>query len=586
MAAILNDTMTKIECIGNADRTALLPSHEGINVLPNTPFFAKLIRHARRNRLAVYDVDMGLKKTYGDILSDALTLRQVIKKQLGSDVLAALRAGREIYVGVLSAGGYEFTVAMLAVLALGAAAVPMTVVNPVEECAYFVSKSQQVALISSTAAYDLAQATVKRVAADGLDVVHVDVLPHMPRKPQFSPYDMVVSSDLYLNENSAGVVIFTSGTTGRPKGAVMRRAYTHETSMAIAEEHGIQASDVLLHILPVHHATGLGTSFFPFLITGAAIEFKRGSFDPDWVWKRFRQGGITVFSAVPTIFMRLMWHFQKVIAKLPEPEKQAYVQGARQLKSLLCGSSALQQPTQDFWTNLRDRPILVRYGSSEVPNCLKVPADADFSSLPKGCVGTAVPGVDAVLSEGGELLVKSPYMFSKYLYDEDATAAAHDENGFFKTGDICRKEGNFFFIIGRASLDIIKSGGYKIGALDIEKECLELPYINEALVVGVEDEEFGQRVGAIVTLNPEQTVYSSGGRPLGIDDLRNDLRKHLPGYKLPTLLRVVDGELPKGQTGKVQKKVLGPLYFRTPGWRNDSNVQCWVKGGMQARARL
>lgn len=451
-------------------------------------------------------------------------------------------------------------------------------------------KSQQVALISSTEARDLARSVVEHVATQGLKVPHVEVLPHMPSSPQFNPYEMVISSDLYLDENSAGVVIFTSGTTGRPKGAVMRRAYTHETSRAIAEEHGVRSSDVLLHILPVHHATGLGTSFFPFLITGACIEFKRGSFDPDYVWKRFRQGGITIFSAVPTIYMRLMWHFQKVIAKLPEHEQQSYVQGARNLKSVLCGSSALQQPTQDFWTKLRQQPILVRYGSSEVPNCLKVPADADFSSLPKGCVGTAVPGVDAVLSEGssGELLVRSPYMFAKYLYDEAATASAHDSNGFFKTGDICRKEGNFFFIIGRASLDIIKSGGYKIGALDIEKECLELPYINEALVVGVEDDEFGQRVGAVVTLNPEQSIYTTtggSGRPLSIDDLRNDLRSKLPGYKLPTLLRVVAGELPKGQTGKVQKKILGPLYF-TPGWRKDVNVQAWVKGGGQIRARL
>lgn len=128
-ATTLHETMTRIETIGNADRTALLPAHEGVNVLPNTPFFARLLRHARRNRLAVYDVDMNLKKTYADILSDALTLRQVIKNQLPRDTLAALRAGREIYVGVLSAGGYEFTVAMLAILALGAAAVPMSRLN-------------------------------------------------------------------------------------------------------------------------------------------------------------------------------------------------------------------------------------------------------------------------------------------------------------------------------------------------------------------------------------------------------------------------------------------------------------------------
>jgi len=118
--------MSSSQNIGNADRTTLLPRHEGINVFPNTPFFSKLIRHARRNRLAIRDVNMGIEKTYGDVLSDALTLRQVIKNQLDSSAIKALEAGSEVYIGVLSAGGYEFTVAMLAVLALGAAAVPMS----------------------------------------------------------------------------------------------------------------------------------------------------------------------------------------------------------------------------------------------------------------------------------------------------------------------------------------------------------------------------------------------------------------------------------------------------------------------------
>jgi len=104
----------------------LFSGHEGLNVFPNTPFFAKLMRHARRNRLAIRDVNMGIQKTYGDILSDALTLRAVIKSQLSATIIKALKAGNEVYVGVLSAGGYEFTVAMLAVLALGAAAVPMS----------------------------------------------------------------------------------------------------------------------------------------------------------------------------------------------------------------------------------------------------------------------------------------------------------------------------------------------------------------------------------------------------------------------------------------------------------------------------
>ena len=95
-------------------------------------------------------------------------------------------------------------------------------------------------------------------------------------------------------------------------------------------------------------------------------------------------------------------------------------------------------------------------------------------------------------------------MFSKYLQDPEATAEAHDEDGYFRTGDIARMEGSYYYIVGRASLDIIKTGGYKISALDIERELLGLPYISEAMVVGVADEEFGQRVAALVSLQEEE----------------------------------------------------------------------------------
>jgi malonyl-CoA/methylmalonyl-CoA synthetase len=178
--------------------------------------------------------------------------------------------------------------------------------------------------------------------------------------------------------------------------------------------------------------------------------------------------------------------------------------------------------------------------------------------------------------------------FDRYVFDEKATADAHDEDGYFRTGDICRRDGPYYFILGRASLDIIKSGGYKISALDIERECLELDYVAEALVVGVEDDEFGQRVGAIISLNPDHKTYSARpkGRLLTINDLRADLRKKLPGYKLPTLLRVVDGELPKGPTGKLQKKILGPQYFRSPGWQDDVDVQAWSREPAKIMAKL
>lgn len=177
-------------------------------------------------------------------------------------------------------------------------------------------------------------------------------------------------------------------------------------------------------------------------------------------------------------------------------------------------------------------------------------------------------------------------MFSKYLNDPEATANAHDAEGFFRTGDIARREGRYYYIVGRASLDIIKSGGYKISALDIERELLALPYIAEAMVVGVIDEEFGQRVAALVSLQEEDLTdaflesYGNTDHVLTIADLRKDLRDRLAGYKMPTLLRVVNGELPKTATGKVRKKVLGPQFFPAD-YHLCQEVQQWVTSTRQ-----
>jgi malonyl-CoA/methylmalonyl-CoA synthetase len=170
----------------------------------------------------------------------------------------------------------------------------------------------------------------------------------------------------------------------------------------------------------------------------------------------------------------------------------------------------------------------------------------------------------------------------RYLANPKATGDAHDENGYFKTGDIARRDGHFYFIIGRASVDIIKSGGYKISALDIERACLSLPYLSESMVVGVNDEEFGQRVGAVVVLKE-----SHASKRLTLEKLRNDLRSRLAGYKLPTILRVVQGELPKGATGKVPKKILGPELLPSPGYEKMPEVELWnSRRKQQLQARL
>ncbi|KAJ6115610.1 hypothetical protein N7523_006027 [Penicillium sp. IBT 18751x] len=556
------------------DRTQFVPSHVGHNVLPNLPFFHKLLRYAQRkpSRVAIRDVIAGVEKTFHDLLSDALALRSEIEKSLSQETLHELAEDKEVYVGLLAPGGYEYTVGFVAIIALGAAVVPMAAGIPVEEAAYFMLKARCVALVASTACGTLAHS----VAGFMREQKKFQTQCISPIASSFRPTllpagDVVISSNKALDMNGASGVIFTSGTTGPPKGAVQRRTWLTGNAETDADFYRISESDVVLHVLPVHHASGVGLTFLPFLTAGACIEFRSGSFSTAWTWERWRRGGLTFFSGVPTIYMRMMRYYEENIANQSPELRDQYIAGARNIRTMLCGSSALPSPVQDFWENLRQKPILTRYGATEFGAVIKT--DLDSTGTPRNSVGRVVEAVSMKLEDDGHLLVKTPYMFSKYLYDEKATAEAHDKDGYFKSGDIARREGPYYFILGRASIDIIKSGGYKISALDIEREILGLDYVSEVMVVGVEDEEFGQRVAATVSLKMDQGMTR---KSLSLADLRNYLREKLSSYKIPTILRVIKGELPKSGTGKVQKKILGPKYFPS-NYRELPDVQVWSK---------
>jgi malonyl-CoA/methylmalonyl-CoA synthetase len=402
-----------------------------------------------------------------------------------------------------------------------------------------------------------------------------------------------MSSDRYLDTNGASLVIFTSGTTGPPKGVVQRRALVDDGALYLAQQMELEDSDVLLHVLPVHHATGIEVSFFPFLVAGACIEFRSGSFDPEWTWDRWAKGEITFFSGVPTIYTRMMRFYQQNLSKRPPRELSRFVAGARRMKGCICGTSALPHSINNFWTELLGKKIVQRYGATETGVVFNMPMGAASATIPDGSVGEVSWGVDVRLSEGeeGEVLMRSPLMFAKYLHDPEATAAVVDKQGFYRTGDIARREGKYYWIMGRASVDILKSGGYKISALDIEREILALPYISEVMVVGVPDDEFGQRVSAVVSLQTEtldsdwKKSHSSPKYALTLDALRDDLANRLAGYKRPTLLRVIEGDLPRTASGKIIKKALGPQFF-PPNYEAIPEVQKWKAPPSGPRAKL
>ncbi|KAH9826778.1 AMP-binding enzyme C-terminal domain [Teratosphaeria destructans] len=574
----------------SGDRTLYTPSHTGPKIFPNHSLFNRLIRfaHHRTPKLCIRDANTGKVASHLQLLTDVLALRERLLQSLAPSVRAAMGRRGEVYIAVLAPGGYEYTVAMLAVLATGAAVVPMTVALPPEEAVYFATKSRAAAVLVSEGALRLGTALEKLVKnQDARSTFSCIPIAPSTFTAQLRPSELIISSDQPLSDSDPAVVIFTSGTTGPPKGSVMRRGYTFEGALAVADHYRITSSDILLHLLPVHHATGLGIMFFPFLISGALIEFKSGGFSPEWTWERWKQGGLTFFSGVPTIYMRMRRHFETTLAK--RPNVQEYVTGARRLRVCLCGTSALPKPIADFWTEILGRKILLRYGATEIGAVFKMAVDDP--GVPDGSVGTIFAGCDVRLSSGseadggqeGEILVKSPEMFSKYLLDAEATRKAHTADGYYRTGDIARKEGEYYWILGRASVDIIKSGGYKISALDIEREILALDYVAEVMVVGVPDEEFGERVAAAVVLKDGGDAQEPM-KWLDMERLRRDLRSRLAGYKLPTVLRIIGGELPKSGTGKVVKKILGPQFF-PPDYKCLSEVQTWHAQNV-ARAKL
>ncbi|KAK5162962.1 uncharacterized protein LTR77_011016 [Saxophila tyrrhenica] len=575
------------------DRTYHVPRQVGPNIFPAHPFFNRLVRfaHAVPPRLCVRDDNTGVEATHVQLLTDVLAFRERVLASLSPAVRQQLDNREEVYIAILAAGGYEYTVATLAALAVGAAVVPMTVALPPEEALYFVTKSRAVSVLCSSAAMELGKAVEKLVKGQdsGSSFTCLNVAPSLHNTP-LHPSEIKMSSDQYLSDNAPGVVIFTSGTTGPPKGAVMRRGFIHDTALAVADHYNLGPSDTMLHLLPVHHATGIGLNFFPGLISGCVLEFKSGSFSAEWTWERWRRGGITVFSGVPTIYMRMMRYFEQKLAS--KANVTEYLQGAREIKACLCGTSALPKPIADFWAQILGKRIVLRYGATEFGAVFKVRLGDE--NVPDGSVGNLFAGCDVKLrneetgedGNEGEVIVRSGAgeMFSKYIWDPDATAKAHTPDGYYRTGDIAREENGYYWILGRASIDIIKSGGYKISALDIEREILALPYVAEVMVVGVADLEFGERVAAAVVLKEPEDQKDEPITNLSLEKLRQDLRARLAGYKMPTILRLIKGELPKSGTGKVVKKVLGPQFF-PKNYLEMKEVQAWTPQEVQ-KAKL
>lgn len=358
--------------------------------------------------------------------------------------------------------------------------------------------------------------------------------------------------------------------------------------------------DHLLHVLPLHHIHGTINAIFAPLLAGSAIEFLF-PFNADAVWRRFaapfypsekpKKENITFFTVVPTVYSRLLSTHKSLPPELQQAASEAI--SPPNLRLCISGSAALPTPTKRAWTGLSGGNVLLeRYGMTEVGMALS--CGLDVADRVDGSVGWPLPGVEArlvdvdtgeVIAPGaehdshgrervGEIQLRGATVFAGYWRNPVATAAefVEDDAGggrWFKTGDVAVRRpvdgaglsvresqrnwtrGDMYFILGRRSADIIKSGGEKVSALEVERELLSLPQVAEAAVVAVPSGTWGQKVGAVVILD---RAAVPNGRWSAMD-MRRALRGRLANYKIPQLVRVVD-HIPRNAMGKINKKLL------------------------------
>ena len=348
-----------------------------------------------------------------------------------------------------------------------------------------------------------------------------------------------------LAPSRRAMILYTSGTTGKPKGVVT----THENIAAqitsLVEAWGWTGEDRILEFLPLHHLHGIVNVIACALWVGAVCEIFP-AFDAGKVWDRIAGGGLTLFMAVPTIYVKLIDAWEKASAA----ERERMSEGCRRMRLMVSGSAALPVPVLERWKEISGHILLERYGMTEIGMCLSNPLHG--KRFP-GFVGTPLPGAEAMLTDEtgapvgpgtpGEIVVRGRTVFLEYWKRPAETRKAF-RDGWFLTGDVAVQENGIYRILGRSSVDIIKTGGYKVSALEIEETLLGHPDIKECSVVGIPDPAWGERIVAALVMRE--------GASLDPDALRAWGKERLAPYKVPKDALEFQ-ELPRNAMGKVSK---------------------------------
>ncbi len=441
---------------------------------------------------------------------------------------------REERVVFLVPPSFEYVATQWAIWRAGGIAVPLCTLHPLPSLQYVIEDTAASILVVSEEYKALLSPLAK---TRNMRLLLVGELMDKP---------MVDLPEVALDRRA--MILYTSGTTNLPKGVVTTHKNIQFQIETLVNAWEWDRDDHILNILPLHHVHGIINVLSCALWSGACCEFLP-KFDAEKVWQKLSGGQLTLFMAVPTIYFKLIAFWDAASTK----EKERLSAGVKALRLMVSGSAALPVPVLEKWRTISTHTLLERYGMTEIGMAL---SNAYRTERRPGHVGLPLPGVAIRLvdangkdvkatGEPGEIQIKGPNVFKEYWRKPKATADAYMD-GWFRSGDVAIFNDGMFKILGRDSVDIIKSGGYKISALEIEDILRRHPQIKECAVVGIPDKEWGEIVGASLITTDETVDF---------DQIKKWLKELLPAYKIPRKF-IIQEELPRNTLGKVTKKVL------------------------------
>jgi malonyl-CoA/methylmalonyl-CoA synthetase len=498
----------------------------------NDNLFAALLAAfpADKSSVTIESADTGRRYTWRDI--EATTARF-------ANLLGSLHIAADARVAVQTEKSVEALLLYLAVLRAGYVYLPLNNAYQAGEIGYFIENAEPAVFVCTTKTRPWIEPI-----AQAAKVAHLFTLDD-DGNGTLAAAAAQHSSEHQTVERKAddlAAILYTSGTTGRSKGAMLSHGNLLSNAKTLVDYWGWQSSDVLIHALPIFHVHGLFVASHCALLSGAKMIWF-AKFDPASVIKRLPDA--TVFMGVPTLYVRLLADAALTRA------------ACANMRLFIAGSAPLLIETFNAFRERTGHTILERYGMSETVMLTSNPYRAKDGQRRGGTVGFALPGVGVrvrndhavpcAVDEIGNIEVRGPNVFSAYWRMPEKTKDEFTSDGWFKTGDVGKYDADGYFTIVGRSKDLIISGGYNVYPAEIEGYINEMAGVAESAVIGVPHPDFGEAVVAV--------VVSKSGATLSADNIIAALKSNIANFKVPKRVFVVS-ELPRNTMGKVQKNVL------------------------------